>query len=79
MFSLRCFTVMFLIIGLVVTVFYVQEAKADECDDALSECYRAALDEFVICAYYGSNSTQCIQAKGRAISKCLQAVIICEN
>ena len=79
MFGLRCLMLVFLIIALVAAVFYVQEAKADECQTALQACYDAALYEALVCSIYGSNHKLCIQAKGTAASKCLQAVIICEN
>ena len=79
MFSLRCLILVFLIIALVVAVFYVQEAKADECDTAMKECGQAQIAEIIACFGSRSNSKACIQAKGRAVSKCLQAVIICQN
>lgn len=79
MLSLRCVIVMFLIIALGLAVFYVQEAKADECQTALQACYSAALYEAVVCAVEGDDHKLCIRAKGTATSKCLQAVIICEN
>ena len=79
MLSLRCLMPMLLIIALVVAVFYVQEAKADECDTAMKECGLAQIAEIIACFGSNSGSQACIQAKGRAVSKCLQAVIICQN
>ena len=79
MFGLRCLMLVFLIIALVAAVFYVQEAKADECDTAMKACGQAQIAEILACWGSRSNSKACIQAKGRAVSKCLQAVIICEN
>lgn len=54
-------------------------SDSDECQTALQACYDAALYEALVCGIYGSNHKLCIQAKGIAASKCLQAVIICEN
>ena len=75
-------TVSVLTIGFMLTGDLVQEATAsnsDECQDALDECSRAALDQVLICINAGYNTHKCMVARAEAASKCLQAVIICEN
>lgn len=78
MFGLRCLMLVFLIIALVAAVFYVQEAKADDCQTALQACYDAALYEVLVCST-SSDPYLCLRAKLAAVSKCLTAVVICEN
>lgn len=74
-------TVSVLTVGFMSTGNFVQDATASgsECDQAMKECGRAQIKEIITCLLEGSNSKLCIQAKGRVVSKCLQAVIICEN
>ena len=73
-------TVGVLTVGFMATGDFVQEATASgsECDQAMKKCGLAQIAEIIVC-FDNQNSTACIQAKGRAASKCLQAVIICEN
>ena len=70
-----------LTVGFMLTGDVVQEAAASgsDCDTAMRECGAAQIYEILACFGSRSNSKACIQAKGRAVSKCLQAVIICEN
>ncbi len=74
-------TVSVLTVGFMATDDFVQEATASgsECDQALKACGAAQIAEIIACWGSKSGSQACIQAKGRAASKCLQAVIICEN
>ena len=71
-----------LAVGFILTNDFVQEATAsnsDECKLALAACYMANVNADLACLLHGKNSKECVQAAGRAASKCFQAVIICEN
>ena len=74
-------TVGILAVGFMLTDDLVQEATASdsECDAAMRECGAARIAQIISCFGSRKNTKACIQARGRVISKCLQAVIICEN
>ena len=79
MFSSHRLIAIFLIIALVTTIFCVQKARADECQDALDSCYRANFESELICATYGYDHQECIDAIRRSTAACLYAIIVCSN
>ena len=88
LFSSRCLqavvlvlTISVLVAGFMLIGDFVHEATASgsDCDTAMKECGLAQIAEIIACFGSNSGSQACIQAKGRAASKCLQAVIICQN
>ena len=70
MLSFRRFIAMFLIIALVAVVFYVQEVKADPCEDAMDLCKSYWDFADLVCDHYGHSSLTCLAAIDYTIQVC---------